>query len=206
MALIRSIENDKGRVTITLEDGTHWKILRSILVERPLQEGQELDPDEYEAWLAPRQYRSALKKAVDALALRPCSTGEIRKGLERIGYSHTTVDRVLARLASEHLLDDAAFARQWAESRARKYGSYRIRQELRMKGIDPDVIDEVLDGFSFDDQLSLAISIVQKGFRAAKAGEDPRKTSQRILASLNRKGFPYDLAKEALTRCMEEDE
>ena len=43
------------------------------------------------------------------------------------------------------MLDDEAFARAWVESRdrARPRGERAIREELRLKGVDRTVIDDV---------------------------------------------------------------
>ena len=54
----------------------------------------------------------------------------------------------IARLTELGMLDDEAFAQAWVESRdrARPRGERAIREELRVKGVDRAVIDEVLEG------------------------------------------------------------
>src|SRR6185503_18104891 len=80
------------------------------------------------------------------LAARPRSVVETQRRLRHLGYPHALVDSVVARLQEMNYLDDAAFARAWVESRdrARPRGEAALRRELILKGIDRQVIDEVL--------------------------------------------------------------
>ena len=109
---------------------------------------------------------------------------------------------VLYKLEREHLLNDADFARQWVEARSgRKLGRSRIAQELRRKGIDADEAEEALSAIGEDAQLADA----EKAAARAKSDEDPRKTYQRIAAMLARRGFRWDITKEALAQVLQAD-
>ena len=113
---------------------------------------------------------------------------------------------VLYKLEREHLLNDADFARQWVEARSgRKLGRSRIAQELRRKGIDADEAEEALSAIDEDDQLADAIALAEKAAARAKPDEDPRKTYQRIAAMLARRGFRWDITKEALAQVLQAD-
>ncbi len=113
---------------------------------------------------------------------------------------------VLYKLEREHLLNDADFARQWVEARSgRKLGRSRIAQELRRKGIDADEAEEALSAIGEDDQLADAIALAEKAAARAKSDEDPRKTYQRIAAMLARRGFRWDITKEALAQVLQAD-
>lgn len=113
---------------------------------------------------------------------------------------------VLYKLEREHLLNDADFARQWVEARSgRKLGRNRIAQELRRKGIDADEAEEALSAIGEDDQLADAIALAEKAAVRAKSDEDPRKTYQRIAAMLARRGFRWDITKEALAQVLQAD-
>lgn len=175
--------------------------------ERPVQVGDDIDLDEFDQWLLLHQFRPALDYAVSLLSARAHSTGELESKLLRLGYRPATVEMVLYKLSSNGLTDDADFARQWVASRAnRKLGRGRIAQELRRKGISAEDAQAALDQLDEDDQLSAAVDLVRKGLQRAKPGEDPRKTANRIIAMLARRGYGYDQAKEALRQAMEIDE
>ncbi len=87
-----------------------------------------------------------LEAAAAFLAVRPRSIDETRRRLLRLGYPSGPVDVVIERLLEFGYLDDEAFARAWVESRdrARPRGEMALRRELALKGIDRDLIANVL--------------------------------------------------------------
>lgn len=201
MEVILSIRRERGRYRIALDSGDTITVPGSLLRERPLREGQPLDLEEYDQWLMVRQYRYALDRAVGYLAARDHSRREIEQKLLQAGYRPCTVEMVLYKLEREHLLNDASFARQWVEARSnRKLGRNRIAQELRRKGVSAEEAEEALSAIDEEDQLSGAIALAEKAAARAKPGEDPRKTASRIAGMLARRGYSWDIAKEAIRR------
>ncbi len=203
MDVITSIKKERGKMRITVSECDEILVPISLFRERPLEEGQPIDMDDYDNWLMVRQYRHVLDRAVAFLASRARSRKEIEDKLLRCGYRPCTVEMVLYKLETENLLDDADFARQWVEARVnRKLGRSRIAQELRRKGISADDAEAALESIDPDDQLSAATALVEKALARTKSGEDPRKTASRITAMLARRGFGYDVAREAISRAM----
>lgn len=203
MDVITSIKKERGKMRITVSDSDEILVPISLFRERPLEEGQPIDMDEYDNWLMVRQYRHALDKAVAFLASRARSRKEIEDKLLHCGYRPCTVEMVIYKLETENLLDDADFARQWVEARVNhKLGRNRIAQELRRKGISADEAEAALESIDSNDQLSAAIALVEKALARTKSGEDPRKTANRITAMLARRGFGWDIAREAISQAM----
>src|SRR3989304_3340299 len=99
--------------------------------------------------MATKQYRSeeeALQRAFKFLSYRPRSEAEVRTKLNQLGFPRKSVDTTLEKLRTLSLLNDEAFARDWARGRAegRGYGPLRIERELRQKGIEKSDIQEVV--------------------------------------------------------------
>ena len=198
MDIITRITRQRGKMQIVISEQETIVVPLSLFRERPLTEGQPINLEEYDNWLMVRQYRHALDRAV--------SKHEIEQKLLRVGYRPCTVEMVLYKLEREHLLNDADFARQWVEARSgRKLGRSRIAQELRRKGIDADEAEEALSAIGEDAQLADAIALAEKAAARAKSDEDPRKTYQRIAAMLARRGFRWDITKEALAQVLQAD-
>ena len=207
MEVILEIRKQRGKALVTLSDGSVLRVPLGLLRERPLREGDAIELEEYDNWLMVRQYRYALDRAVSYLAARAHSRHEIEEKLLRIGYRPCTVEMVLYKLEREHLLNDADFARQWVEARAaRKLGRQRIALELRRKGISADESEAALEAIDGEEQLANATLLAAKALIRAKKDEDPRKTAQRIHAMLARRGFGWDIAKEAVSAAMAERE
>ena len=206
MDVITDIKKVRGRYIVTLNDAENLVVPASLFRERPLKEGQPIDLEEYDNWLMVRQYRFALDRAVGYLAARACSTHEIEQKLLQAGYRPSTVEMVIYKLQRENLLDDADFARQWVESRqTRKLGRSRIAQELRRKGVSQEEAENALDLIDDEDQLSGAIALAEKAAARIKPGEDPRKAASRIAGMLARRGYSWDIAKEAIRQALSDE-
>ena len=145
------------------------------------------------------------------LETRSRSVAEVRRRLAAAGYPRPLVAAAIERLVELGFLDDEAFARAWVESRdrARPRGEHALRRELRLKGVDPAVVDAALarrrgewdddgapagsDGLA-DPDLEAARRLLERR-RAALAREaDPRRRRQKAYALLARNGFSSEVA------------
>ena len=87
----------------------------------------------------------ALNRAMRLLALRDHSENELRRKLAAQGVSEAEIAPVIAHCYHYQWLDDARFAERYIVSRSRKgYGAQRIRQELGVRGVAHDVIQQAL--------------------------------------------------------------
>ncbi len=206
MDVITAIKKERGKYRITVNDSDDLLVPVALMRERALKEGQPIDLEEYDNWLMVRQYRFALDRAVGYLAARACSTREIEQKLLHAGYRPCTVEMVLYKLQRESLLDDADFARQWVESRqTHKLGRSRIAQELRRKGVSQEEAEEALSVIDDDVQLSDAVALAEKAAARIKPGEDPHKAANRIAGMLARRGYSWDIAKEAIQQALSDE-
>lgn len=132
----------------------------------------------------------ARKIALDFLSARPRSESELRTALAKKNVAPELINEVCARFTEAGLLDDAAFASTLVTSRSEfsRRGKYRIRQELREKGISDDIADEALASVSDDDELEAARSVAQKKARSL-AGLEAHVAERRLAGTLARRGF-----------------
>ncbi len=112
--------------------------------------------------------------------------------LEKPGYSKTITDRVYQRLAEKGYVDDARFARFWVENRHVKKGvsMRKLQAELRAKGVEPGIIDEIIQNSARDEKSELAKQIEKKASRYPDR--------QKFMAYLARQGFSFDDIRDAL--------
>jgi regulatory protein len=149
-----------------------------------------------------------LEAALRFLEPRARSVAEVRRRLTGNGYRAELVDTAIERLLDLGMLDDAAFARHWVESRdrARPRGRLGLTGELRRLGIDPATIAAVLDEREAAAPGRGASDATAEGDAPASADEDaarrllerkaralarydPRQRRSRAYALLARHGF-----------------
>jgi len=91
--------------------------------------------------------KAARLAAFDLLARKSWSGRELTRRLRRRGAPAEVAQAVVADLTDRGYVDDQAFARWWAEARARgrRVGSHRLRQELLAKGIPRAMAEAAID-------------------------------------------------------------
>lgn len=156
-----------------------------------------------------------LEAAARFLEARSRSVHEVRRRLTGAGYEPDLVEGAITRLTELGMLDDLAFARAWVESRdrARPRGERAIREELRTKGLDRAIVDEVLgdrrdaamlratdadlDATPVSADRSAAERLLARNARALDRVADPRQRRQRAYGLLARNGFDPETCREA---------
>lgn len=147
----------------------------------------------------PDARQRAFERALKAIGVRERTRGEVAAFLERRGYSADVVADVLAALEAEGLVDDAGYARRFAEDRRLldRWGSERISRDLLRRGIARDLVDQALATFGRDDELDAAADLLARRFPAAFATDRDRDKAWRMLV---RRGYEAELAYSAIRR------
>lgn len=125
------------------------------------------------------------------------------------------MDGAITRLGELGMLDDAAFAAAWVESRDRASprGERALRQELSLRGVDRGVVDGVLadrrgaddDAPDGDPDTDAAMRLLAKRASSLSRIIDPRERRQRAYALLARNGFDPSTAMEVARRWVNGD-
>jgi len=143
-----------------------------------------------------------LAAALRFLEVRQRSVTEVRRRLAQTGYQSELIEGAIEKLLELGVLDDAAFAQTWVESRdrARPRGERALRRELQVKGIDRAIVDESMEarrpepGGADDPDVGAAEALMRRHASALARVGDPRKRRQRAYALLARHGFDSEIA------------
>jgi regulatory protein len=189
-------KKNRDRVSVYL-DGRFAFGLPAI-VAASLKPGQLLSEAEIEALKQQGVVEGAYDRALNYLSYRPRSRAEIATYLEGRDVPEGQIGEIVERLERAGLLDDDAFARYWVENRERfrPRGLHALRYELRRKGISDEVIERAL----------ASIDVSASAYRAAegKARQlrhlDPVTFRRKLLDYLARRGFEYEVARDATER------
>ncbi len=132
------------------------------------------------------------------LTARARTRAELAGQLAKRGYPDDVATQVLDRLADVGLVDDAGFAEQWVHSRRVNAGKGKraLAAELRTKGVDDDVITEVLAGLKPAAERGRAEKLVRARLRREPLGNDNDavRASRRLVAMLARRGYDQTMA------------
>src|SRR4051812_12154858 len=145
----------------------------------------------------PRQ--RAFERALKSISVRERTEGEVHAFLSRRGFEDEVIADVVRALREEGLLDDAGYARRFAEDRRLldRWGNERIARDLERRGIERELVEQALSGHGRDDELAVAIELLDRRFPQPFDGDRERDKAWRMLV---RRGYEPELAYSALKR------
>ncbi|MGB2710749.1 MAG: RecX family transcriptional regulator [Conexibacter sp.] len=129
---------------------------------------------------------------------------EMRRYLEGKRVEPCAIERVLAQLSEQGYLDDARFARQFADDKRLldEWGADRIERRLVALGVPTDVIRDALAARDRAGELAAATALLQRRF--PRPSDDPRER-RRAHGVLVRKGYDAELAWDAVRAHVRDD-
>ncbi|MGW6539835.1 recombination regulator RecX [Streptomyces sp. NPDC055051] len=136
----------------------------------------------------------------------PRTRKQLADALRKREIPDDIAEEVLARFEDVGLIDDAAFAGAWVESRHHGRGLARraLARELRTKGVDPGLVQEAVGRLDSEQEEATARELVARKLRAT-SGLDRDRRLRRLAGMLARKGYPEGMALRVVRRALEEE-
>jgi regulatory protein len=145
--------------------------------------------------------RSELERALDlahrAVGRRDRTISELRTVLERKRVDPAAIDAAVEELCEEGLLDDARYARRFAEDKREleRWGSERIARELRRRGVPPDLIEAAVRDRGREAELATALLLLEQRWPSPPSDDRERDRAWRLLVH---RGHAAEIAYEAV--------
>ncbi len=136
--------------------------------------------------------------ALRALSYKERTEAELRAWLAEREVAEVEIEEVIALLMDAGAIDDASFARRYAEDKRALagWGPDRITAALESRGVSRAHIEAALEGEDADAQLQRAVALLaDRGMSC-----DGDRERERALGLLVRRGYPLELAYEAVRR------
>ncbi len=189
MLKIISVEKYKGSTyRVDIENSEPAFLNSEIISKYNVRSSMEVSEDLWDEIVYSNEFRRARERAMYLLDYRDYSYSELYKKLLN-NYGEQICYDVCDKLAELGFIND----RRYAESLARKYmevkkfGYFRAVQEMRLKGLSKELIDEVLSGYEDTVHERLA-ELIEKKYLRKLEDEDGVKKVKNALA---RQGYSY---------------
>ncbi|WP_335933350.1 recombination regulator RecX [Streptomyces sp. PTD5-9] len=136
----------------------------------------------------------------------PRTRKQLADALRKREIPDEAAEEVLSRFEDVGLIDDAAFADAWVESRHHGRGLARraLVRELRTKGVDSAVIDEAVGQLDAEQEEATARELVARKLRSTRGLERDRRL-RRLAGMLARKGYGEGMALRVVRQALEEE-
>jgi regulatory protein len=140
------------------------------------------------------------------LTAAPRTRAQLAQALHRRGVPAEAAEAVLSRFTEAGLIDDAAFARAWVESRHHSRGLSRrsLSAELKRHGVDSEEIREAVGTLDPEQEAATARRLVERKL-ASSRGRPPQARARQAASLLARKGYPPALVFRLIREVMEQE-
>ena len=150
----------------------------------PVEDGEEAAPEEPAA-----AHRRGYATAIKLLGARDHSSAELRRKLAERDLDAETIDAVLVELAEARYVDDARYARLYAEQKAGQgHGPHAIESKLAERGVGSTEVREAMEALGADWQERAEAALGAK-FRDDQIVDPEPKVRARIARFLQGRGF-----------------
>uniref|UniRef100_UPI004056FF9D regulatory protein RecX n=1 Tax=Alistipes sp. TaxID=1872444 RepID=UPI004056FF9D len=158
--------------------------------------------------LKPKPQKSP-EKALASLqmlcARREYSSGDALRLMERWGVEPLARRKVLEALVRDRFIDDARYAEAFVreKSRLNGWGSHKIRQGLRLKGVAPALIEQALEMLRPEETEGRLRQLLEQKRPHLKAKDRYDLRSKLIRFALSR-GYGYSMVSEQIDQLLRE--
>lgn len=196
------MDGSKRRFNVFADGSFSFTVDKDVAMQSGLQVGQDLSGDQIENLEQASLLRGCFDAALRYLSHRPRSEAEVRWRLFRHGFGNDVVNGTISKLKERGLIDDVAFAQFWKDNRMLFSPRSRqlIKLELRQKGIDAEIANEMTD------DLDEEASAYKAGLKKARLLTFSDYNEYRCYLSgyLRRRGFDYEVISSVIAKLWQE--
>ena len=192
----------KGRYALMVDGEFAFSLHGDTFLLCPwLQKGAEVSPERLETLRQEDELRSARERALDLLSAAEQTSGTLRQKLLR-WYGEEAVEAAVLRMEELGLINDLDYGRRYAADAVnlRGWPRRRIAMELQKKGVPAEVIEEALADITEETEIETACRLLEGPYRGKLRD---RKERDKVKAALQRRGFSYEVIRQAVSRAME---
>ncbi|HEY6278123.1 MAG TPA: regulatory protein RecX [Streptosporangiaceae bacterium] len=140
------------------------------------------------------------------LTAAPRTRAQLATALRKRQIPDEVADDVLGRFADVGLIDDAAFAQAWVDTRHHGRGLARraLSAELRQRGVADDEVRTAVGSLGPQDEAAMARQLIARRVAATRGRPLPARV-RHLIGVLARKGYPAGLAYQVVREALEQE-
>ncbi|PLS19574.1 recombinase RecX [Bacillus sp. M6-12] len=207
MKKITKIEQQKRhhhRFSLYVNDEFALGVDEEVIIKYSLSVGKEISDSFLEDVVKAEEQSKAFNYAVNLLSFRSRSKKELITKMKQKGYEEESINPAIEKLIYYGYLNDYQFATQWANDKQKfkQAGKNLLRQELYQKGIDKEIIEQVLEEKVDDnEEYERALQLAEKKVKTLSK-DDKNAKYRKLSGLLARKGYSFDIISKVIKEVM----
>ncbi|MBQ6935432.1 MAG: regulatory protein RecX [Clostridia bacterium] len=196
--IIKSKAGNGNKIHIYIDNEYVLTVYDDYWFHNGFKDGETITEEELASLKEEAGFRLAYEKGLDYLTRRSYSKKELYQKL-KLKYGDSSSERAIEKLLYYGYLNDEEYARIYAKHlyETKKYDIKRISMELKLKGIEREIIENVLKTLD-NEPITRIIEMLSTKF---SNGFKDEKTKNRFIAKLQRMGYSYRDIKSAFSEC-----
>ncbi|MDR2025295.1 MAG: recombination regulator RecX [Hungatella sp.] len=195
MTVTEIVPVDKRRSKVILEEDFTLVLYRGEIRKFGIEEGKPLSEETYQVILKEVLFKRARERVLFLLKSSDKTEQELRRKLKDGGYPREAADYAIDFLKKHNFINDQDYGRRYVEFNSGRKSERQIRYELQRKGLDKEVIQELLSEQPVDEVAQIQNYVKKK---CLNPEEMDFKQRSKMMAALGRKGFSYDAISRVL--------
>ncbi len=194
--VIKSKAGNGNKIHIYIDNEYVLTVYDDYWHQNGFKDGESITEEELASLKEEAGFRLAYEKGLDYLTRRSYAKKELFYKL-KTKYGDEASQRAIEKLSYYGYLNDEEFARMYAKYllETKKFDIRRISTELKLKGIDREIIENVaktLDNEPIQRIIEMLSTKYAGGFK-------DEKTKKRFIAKLQRMGYSWSDIKSAFS-------
>ncbi len=194
---IEAQKKNSERVNIYINEEFAFGLSLELVYTHSLKKGMEVDADFLNNVLLHEEQLKANNIALRFLGYRMRAEKEIKDRLYKENFDENIIENTIEYLRRNKLVDDFEFAKTFARDKMNlnNYGPQKIRFDLYQKGIDKQIIDEVLA--EDNSEYKRCLEAAEKKIYSYR-NDDNQSKYRKLSGFLARRGYSYPIIKDVL--------
>lgn len=192
--IIKSKAGNGNKIHIYIDNEYVLTVYDDYWYHNGFKDGETITEEELASLKEEAGFRLAYEKGLDLLTRRSYSKKELYQKL-KLKYGDPASERAIEKLLYFGYLNDEEYARIYARYlyETKKYDIKRISMELKLKGIDREITENVTKTLD-NEPITRIIEMLSTKF---SNGFKDEKTKNRFIAKLQRMGYSWSDIKSA---------
>lgn len=196
--IIKSKAGNGNKIHVYIDDRYTLTVYDDYWHQNGFRDGEEITEEELASLKEEAGFRLAYEKGLDYLTRRAYAKKELQFKLKQ-KYGDSAAERAVERLLYFGYLNDEEFAIAYSDYlyNVKKFDLKRISMELKLKGIDREIAENVLKSLD-NEPIQRIIEMLSKKY---SGGFKDEKSKRRFVNKLQRMGYSYRDINSAFSEC-----
>lgn len=204
MSKITSIEiqkRNKNRCNIFIDGEYSFSISNDLVYKNSLKVNMEVNEVDLLSIADADNFYKCKESALRIVERSYKSEKELRDKLIEKGYGSKEINKVIDFLKEYNFINNRAYAEMYCKDRIRSQGSNKIKYSLIRKGIEENIINEVISNIDNEKEEDSASELCRKKYeQLIRRENDVYKIKNKLYTFLVGRGYNYSLVKDVINK------